>query len=294
MTLGAIPIGTSAVASASATDSHPNNKHTKRVDKQGSVKIEEIQGQKRSQLIQAANTSDKVNFVTDHLGKHSDVTTVYKFTLQNGTTGFGVNYGTEDRSEGQTIRYYESDLYNDGTLAAGGKPAGDGIIGVRSDSKTITHIHGTPRQKTTMSVIQNNDEYKAFKRKLDGTTLLEEEAIIAHDLSGKEGQTDISIPIGKDKEMTDRLVLTGPKWPTSSNVQKYSINRSTDNPGNIEPRASPQCAAICTALTAAGAFGCAGACATNPVTAPVASYCGQLCAAVAIGKCPSTCNDLIG
>lgn len=296
MTLGAIPIGASAVANASKADDQPSNENLSRANDKSLVELDEVRGKKRGQLLQSANTSEKVDFVTDQLAGPDDVTSVYQFTLRSGTTGFGVTYGEADRAEGRTIRYYQSELYADGTVAAGGKPVGDGIVGVRFDgtSKTISHVHGTPRQKAAMSVMQDNDEYNAFKRALDGATLVEDETIIVRDLSGKAGQTSIFIPIENGEEITNRLVLTGPTWPSQSTVQKYSIVASPGDQGAVEAMLSPQCVAICTALTGVGLFGCAGACGVIPVTAPIAPYCGQICAAVAVGTCGSTCTDLLG
>lgn len=115
---------------------------------------------------------------------------------------------------------------------------------------------------------------------------------MVHGLSNGEERTDILLPVEKNGEIVDRLVLSGLGWPNSSNIQRYSAMSSPDVEGPIQAQIGI-CTVICSILTAAGLFGCTAVCLTNPVTAPFAIYCGQLCTAVAVGACPPVCNDLI-
>lgn len=228
MTVGAIPIGASAVSGVSAAENQSNNEGGSTESNSQFVQLEEVSGKKRSQLTQEANNSTKVDFVADRLGGREEVTSVYKFTLKSGATGHGVIYGVGDRSEGSTIRYYKSDLHEDGSAAAGGKPSGDGIIGVRANDDVITHIHGTPKQKSAMSILEDNREYESITQELESGSLVEDEAIIVYDPSGSDEHTEINIPVENSEEITGRVVVSGPGWPSPENIDSYSIKKLID------------------------------------------------------------------
>lgn len=285
MTMGVIPIGASATASASKSGDRTN-------DKEGqSIEASEVHGQKRAEILRAANTSQKVDFVADKLGERGDVASVFEYALQSGTTGRGVTYGAADESAGSTIRYYESDSFEDGTWVTGGKPSGGGVISVDADNEVIIDVHDTPRLEKSMNLLEDNEEYSALKQGLSDSMLVEEEAIMTYSLSDPNGHTEVLIPIEKDDEIVDRAVLSGQERPSSSNIHEYSVASSIGDEFTTQVQFDG-CAALCTALTAAGAVGCTGACLAFPATISLAPYCGQLCTAVAVGTCGATCNDI--
>ncbi|MGN8216403.1 hypothetical protein [Halococcus salifodinae] len=292
MTLGVIPIGATATASASSSDGPNTSGPDSEADEDNSPDVEEVHGETREQLVQAAHKSEKVAFVAEHIGEQKQVASVFKYTLQSGTTGYGVTLGVGDKSAGPTIRYYESDAFEDQTSVVGGKPAGDGVIAVDADNKLVLHVHGTPQLRKTVELLSQNEEYTGFKQGADEGTVREDEAVLVYGFSDGEERTDILLPVEKNGKMVDRLVLSGSGWPNDSTIQQYSAASSPSAEGPIQTQIGP-CPAICTVLTAAGAFGCTGVCLTNPVTAPFASLCGQLCSAVAVGTCLPTCRNLI-
>lgn len=283
VTLGAIPLGASATASADTAEEKTNSEQE--------VTVEEIQGKKRDKLVKEANSSEKVQFVANHLGKRGDVESVFKYTLENGETGYGVTYGTSTTSKGHTIQWYKSESFPDGTSATGSQPSGDGVITVDADSQSVLHIHGTSLQKQAISALQNNSEYKAYKQQLSNEELLTSDSIVALDLSGSQTRTQIIIPVQQDSTIVARLSVAGSGKPTTENVSSYSVHEETNGQVSVQFSIGfDPCAALCGALSGLSGAACASACDATVVGIPISPGCAAVCAGVMAGTCMPTCK----
>ncbi len=289
---GAVALGSFGVSNVSATKK---------------IQADEVRGWKRGQLIREANSSSGVKYVAEKLGKRGGVHSVFKYTLENGSTAFGVSYGAGDQSKGATINYYTSDSFDDGPAVTGGKPVGNGIMNVVADDEVVLESAGTPRANAAIESLQQNSEYNQLKDSLDDESVREDKIVLAHTASGTQEKTDILIPVAKAGKTAGRVILSGPEWPNSENIQSYSTSSSTfENVQSFSVSSTTTtddspvlgeestCGTICGALALGGFGACTAACLDDPLTweFAISGECGELCTAVVEGSCVPTCKSL--
>lgn len=318
--------GTAIIPLGTATASGSHDAYTE---------IIELDGDDRDQLLANATESAQTRFISETIGELSSVELAGRYTIEDDHKRSQGNVVVlADEAEQSSIKYYESDDFEDGRITAVGEQAvGRGIRKVDGVHKSVVDIGHTPKMaqlgRRLFTIALSNGDLPRVLRDAHRTDRhhLGQIARSLHARSNDDGLDPVLVQMPAKDE--SRAWLRVPLGTHYDQPHYLHIEGSVENPDSVSVTLSegvPEkhlsygdesddhesdigvqnhvecfgfycvnyCTIFCGTLSGAAGGACGGICAASGIATALIFGCGVFCTALVGSICVPTCRHHTG